>query len=133
MKYAVEYEEHAPKTVLSTPDECLSLAHEIHDLASSSRPLGVYFCHPNGDSLLAVFGTDVSWLNYIPANYAETAVGSLSSQKNTNLAEPLDFWCCGHHGQVPRENAVQISTAFSALEEFLWNGNLPTCTDWVPD
>ena len=90
MNYAVEIEENLPTTELGTVDECLSLARQIHDSASSKGPLGAFFYHPNGEYLFTIFGARVSCLCYFPANYDDTGVGSWCSDANAKLAGPID-------------------------------------------
>ena len=133
MTYAVEFEEKASASELAAVDDCLALARQLHESARLDRPLGAYFFHPNGESLSVVLGAEVSSMVWVPANYAETALGSLSSDANVDLDRPIDFWHCGHHGQIGPENAVSISTMLAALEQFLNDGGPPSAVGWVPD
>ena len=133
MTYAVEFEEGAPAKEFAAADDCLALAHRLHESASPDRPLGAYFHRPDGESLFIVLGAEVSGMGWFPANYSDTGVGSLSSGANVELDEPLDYWLCGHHSQVCPENAVTITTMFSALEQFLRDGGQPSANNWVAD
>ena len=107
MAFQVEFETEQPPKVLTNSEESLSLAREIHETAE--RPIGACFYHPSGEHLLVVLGAIVSALCYFPADYAETAVGSMSSEGSEKLDDPLDYWLCGHHGQIAPENAHSVS------------------------
>ena len=131
MAYLVEFEEERSPRELTSSRECLDLAHEIHETAN--KPVGAYFYHPNGECLLAVLGATVSALCHLPANYADTAVGSMSSRANERLADPLDYWLCGHHGQIAPENAIDVPAMFAALEHFLALGGRSDDVNWGPD
>ena len=131
MAYQVEFEEEQPPKELESSEECLSLARAIHDTARS--PVGACFHHPNGESLLVVLGATVSAACHFPADYAETAVGSMSTAGDGRLIAPLDYWLCGHHSQVAPENAIDVSTMFSALEYYLERGGRSGDVNWVPD
>ena len=133
MTYAVEYEEGVPATEFAAADDCLALAHRLHDSARLERPLGAHIYRPDGESLFVVLGAEVSCMGWFPANYSDRAVGSLSSDANVTLEEPLDYWFCGHHGQVCPDNAVAITTALSALEQFLQFGGQPGAVNWIAD
>ena len=133
MTYAVEFEEGAAARDFADADDCFALAHRLHESASSDRPVGAYFYRPDGESLFVVFGAEVSGMGWFPANYSDTGVGSLSSDANVELDEPLDYWLCGHHGQIGPRNAVTITTMFSSLEQFLRDGGQPGAANWIAD
>ena len=133
MTYAVEFEEGTPAREFATANDCLALAHRLHESANSDRPLGAYFYRPDGESLLVVLGAEVSGMGWFPSNYSDTGVGSLSSDANVDLDEPLDYWLCGHHGQISPENAVAVTTTFSALKQFLQLGGQPSAANWLAD
>ena len=133
MTYAVEFEVDGPAKELAEIDDCIALARRLHESARLDRPLGALFHRPDGESLSVAIGAEVSFMVWFPANYAETALGSLSSEANIVLDAPVDYWLCGHHGQIGPVNAVAIPTMFSALEQFLRDGGPPKVVGWVPD
>ena len=133
MTFSAEYEEQAPASELASVGDCLALARHLHESGIAGRPIGAHFYRSDGESLFIVFGAEVSCMVWFPANYSDTGLGSFSSGKDVDDNEPLDYWFCGHHGQVHPENAITISNAFSALEQFLHNGGQPEAIDWIAD
>ena len=131
--YVVEYEQDLPALEFDDPDECLSFARTLHSSTDAYHPIGAHFTRPNNESLLAVLGSDVSFLVYYPAGYSETATGSLSSGADVSIPAPIDYWFCGSHGQISVNHAVQASTMLDALASFLTHGGTPRCIAWRTD
>lgn len=115
----VEFEDGSPAREFSAADDCLALAHRLHESTNSNRPIGANFYRPDRKSLFVVLGSQVSCMGWFPASYSDGGVGSPSFSADVNIEEPLDYWLCGHHGQIGPENAGEITTMFSSLEQFL--------------
>ena len=133
MTYEVEFEEGVPASEFAAADDCLVLARRLHESTRSDRPIGAYFYRPDREALFVVLGAQVSGMGWFPANYSDKGVGSLSSDANVDLDQPLDYWLCGHHGQIAPENAVTITTMFSSLDQFLREGGQPNAAKWVAE
>lgn len=133
MNYRVEFEESAPAVEFESAKDCLDFTKELHDRGSPANLVGAFFYNHLEESMLIVLGGEHSYLSFCPSNYVDTGLGSFSSNATLNLDVDEDYWCCGHHGQIPKENVVSIHESIEALEYFLDQGGRSRRIEWLAD